>query len=373
MLQKKLKVQVFENAILLPPKKDKYKSWGLGGVVDENNNFIEDSVYRFYFGGNYTFSKSHVRESDEEVIYLGHLIPHWGVFLVDFTRRLWYYYKCQNDSVKLAFFGVDMPSSGFETMDQMYHDFFQLADIDESCIIDVKQITRYKKVYLPEMGYNEDRAYYSIDFLTPFDHIVKNLSEHIKKEQDAYKTFSKVYLSRTKFASSKEAGENLIEQFFALNGFKIIYPETLTFIQKTLVFKDAEVIASIEGTTAHSILFATKAKSQIIIKKQKLENSRQPWFNEMKHVPVTMLDLYYEPIPGLPYSWDEGPFLMLFNRKMKKFAKANRMILPRGILVANIKSIFHYLHIALIIYLQKHDFLFATIKPLFVIVRRIRK
>jgi len=373
MLQKKLKVQVFENAILLPPKKDKSKSWGLGGVVDENNKFIEDSVYRFYFGGNYNFDKSQILESDEEVIYLGHLIPHWGVFLVDFTRRLWYYYKCQNKSVKLAFFGVNMPSVGFESMEQMYNDFFRLADIDEACIIDVKEIIRFKKVYVPEMGYDEDRAYYSIDYLIPFNQIVNNLSEHIKKKQVGYKTYSKVYLSRTRFASFREAGENLIEQFFALNGFKIIYPETLTFIQKTVVFKDAEVIASIEGTTAHSILFATKAKSQIIIKKQKLENSRQPWFNEMKHVPSTTLDVYYEPIPRLPYSWDEGPFLMLFNGNMKKFAKANGMILPRGILFANLNSILHYLHIALILYLQKHDFIHKAIKPLFVIVRKIKK
>ena len=93
----------------------------------------------------------------------------------------------------------------------------------------------------------------------------------------------------------------------------------------------------------------------------------------MKHVPSTTLDVYYEPIPRLPYSWDEGPFLMLFNGNMKKFAKANGMILPRGILFANLNSILHYLHIALILYLQKHDFIHKAIKPLFVIVRKIKK
>lgn len=144
-------------------------------------------------------------------------------------------------------------------------------------------------------------------------------------------------------------------------------------MQKVAVFQEAEVVASVEGATAASTLFAPKVQHQIIIRKQKIDCWRQPFFNEMKHVPFTMLDVYYEPIPGLPYSWDQGPFLMLFNGNMKKFAKANGMILPRGILFANINSILHYLHIALHHYLQRHDFIQKAINPLFAIVRKIRK
>lgn len=118
-----LDVKIIQNGILLPPKKDSSKDWGIGGVVDNNGHFVEDSIYRFYFGGGYSYDENEINESEEEVIYLGHLIPHWGVFLVDFTRRLWYYYKCQNRNVKLAFFGINMPSIGFDRMPQAFHDF----------------------------------------------------------------------------------------------------------------------------------------------------------------------------------------------------------------------------------------------------------
>ena len=370
---KDLNVQIIPQGVLLPPKKDSSKSWGLGGVVDSNGSFVEDSVYRFYFGGYYEFDKNEVQTSDEEVIYLGHLIPHWGVFLVDFTRRLWYYYKANNPNLKLAFFGVNMPGKGFDGMHQMYHDFFQLADIDEANVIDIQSITRFKTVYLPEMGYDEDKEYYSLDYLLTFNRVIDNLNKVVAEKYATFKTYPKVYLSRTKFATFREAGENIIEQFFALNGFEIVHPEELDFIQKVLIFKYAEVIASIEGTTAHQcVLFSRNASSQIIIRKQKWENLRQQWFNMMKNVPCTVLDCYYEPIPGMPYSWDEGPFLMLLNRNVKKYAKENGMVLPKGIIAANIKAILHYLHIALIHFLQRHSVMGRLLVPVFGITRIIK-
>lgn len=374
-MEEKLKVQVIENGILLPPQKDKSKSWGLGGVVDGNGNFVEDSIYRFYFGGYYAFDKNAIVDSEEEVIYLGHLIPHWGVFLVDFTRRLWYFYKCKNPNVRLAFFGINMPHGGFAELEQMYHDFLKLADIDEATLIDVKKITRFKTIYVPEMGYDEDKKLSYEEYLTPFRRIIDNINLCQKidcsKVRD-FKTYPKIYLSRTRFATFREAGENIIEKFFELNGFKVIYPETLSFLEKILIFKNADVIASIEGTTAHSILFSEHARQQIIIRKQKIKNSRQPWFNKIMNVPLIEIKCFYEPIPGMPYSWDEGPFLMLFNSELRKFAKENNMLLPSGILKANIKAILHYLHIALIHFLQRHNFLAKIIEPLFVVVRGVR-
>lgn len=375
-MQENSHIKCFSNGILLPPKKDKAKDWGLGGVVDGNGNFVEDSVYRFYFGGYYSFDENSVVESNDEVIYLGHLIPHWGVFLVDFTRRIWYYYKAKNPNVKLAFFGINMPEGGFNSMESIYHEFFDLADINEASIIDVKQITRFKTVYVPEMGYDEDQKKYFEDYLNPFQRIAVNLQNRIKDLNHplhTFKTYQKVYLSRTRFATFREAGENIIESFFELNGFKVIYPETLSFLEKVLVFSNAEEIASIEGTTAHCVLFATKARKQYIIRKQSLENSRQPWFNKMMDVPVIHLNCFYEPIPGLPYSWDEGPFLMLFNKNMRRFAIENGMKLPNGILKANTKAILHYLHIALLHFLQRHTILQKCINPLFSIARLIRK
>ncbi len=131
-------------------------------------------------------------------------------------------------------------------------------------------------------------------------------------------------------------------------------------------------MASIEGTIAHTILFSEHVQQQIIIRKQKLKNSRQPWFNKMMNVSLFEIKSFYEPIPGMPYSWDEGPFLMLFNKELKKFAKENNMQIPSGILKANIKAILHYLHIALIHFLQRHNFLTKIIEPLFAVVRGVR-
>lgn len=84
-------VKIVPNGIMLPPKPHKSKIWGLGGIVDAQGSFVEESSFRFYFGGKYEYCDDDIVYHDEDVIYLGHLIPHWGVFLVDLTRRLWFY------------------------------------------------------------------------------------------------------------------------------------------------------------------------------------------------------------------------------------------------------------------------------------------
>ncbi|MFT7666415.1 MAG: hypothetical protein ACI9O8_000748, partial [Patiriisocius sp.] len=197
-MKKELSVKVINNGILLPPRKDRSKDWGLGGVVDNEGNFVDDSIYRFYFGGYYAFNESNVKNSEDAVIYLGHLIPHWGVFFEDFTRRMWYYYKCKHPNVKLAFYGINMPSEGFKSMGGIFHDFLKFANIDESLVVDVKEITRFKTIYVPEMGYDEDKNYCSQEYLLTFDHIINNVSKTVSEDPslNPYGTPKKIYLSR---------------------------------------------------------------------------------------------------------------------------------------------------------------------------------
>ena len=86
-----------------------------------------------------------------------------------------------------------------------------------------------------------------------------------------------------------------------MKGFKVIHLDALSFLEKILTFKNAVVVAIIEGTTAHSILFSEHIRRQIIIRKQKIKNPRQSWLQN-NECSVTEIKCFYEQIPGMPYS-----------------------------------------------------------------------
>lgn len=349
------------NGVILPPKPHPSKIWGLGGVIDSFGSFVEESNYSFYFGGKYDYSKSEIVESSDDVIYLGHLIPHWGVFMVDFTRRIWFYYKQKNPGVKFAFLGINLPGEGLESLGTKYHEFIRYAEIELSSFVNVTKVTRFRNVYVPSLGYDEAKKAFSFDYLIIFNKIIHNVITRNEDNDNNKELYEKIYLSRTHFAKNKEAGEDIIERFFSINGFKVIYPEKLSFEQQVRVFAKAEVFASVEGTVAHNILFTQKATQQIIIRKQKLENWRQSWFNLMKHVPITYVECYYEPFPKIPFDWDTGPFLMLYNNNLKRFAIQNDMRKPSWIWIANLKAICYYLFLVFrYIYRHKISYYFKS-------------
>ena len=77
------------------PRKNQEKSpvWGLGGVIDSSGKFVDESRYKngwSQFGGAYDYDKGKVSCLDEDVIWGGVFIKHWGHFLIDFMTRVWY-------------------------------------------------------------------------------------------------------------------------------------------------------------------------------------------------------------------------------------------------------------------------------------------
>lgn len=85
-------------------------------------------------------------------------------------------------------------------------------------------------------------------------------------------------------------------------------------------------MASIEGTIAHNVLFAGKSMlQQIILRKQSEINPTQPIFNQIIEIPAIYIDVYNEPYKGFPISHDDGPFLLRFNRNIRRYAKDNNM------------------------------------------------
>ncbi len=334
--------KVIKNGYILPRiESPTAGSWGQGGVLKDDFSFVEESSDK-WFGGKYIFDVNEVISTDFDVVYLGFLVPHWGIFLVDFLRRLYYLYDGdkKKKKLKIAFCGIGFDSGTFGGITEKCRSFFRLLDINDDDIIDVRTPMKFNTIYIPENGYEQDKYFFST-FLAPFDYAVKKVRN--ENSHNGYLGSEKIYLSRTHFKQKKEAGELFFERFFSDNGYLVLYPEELEIEQQIEYFSHARVIASIEGSVAHTILFSNSNTRQIIIRKQhKYLNPRQYLFNEMKDSLVSYIDCYYEPFKHFPINYDIGPFLILFNKNIRAFAKDNGYQYKKTFYIFNIMAAVRY-------------------------------
>lgn len=156
-LKQSPKIYSIKKGIILP-RKEASGSWGLGGVIDENNVFVNESKDNS-FGGYYDYDYSSVLDLNYSVLYLGYTISHWGIFLTDFTRRL-YYYFITNRELKIAFCGVNFEQGTFGDIENNCYDFFDILGIQREKIIDVRVPMRFSEVIVPELGFDYDKYFY---------------------------------------------------------------------------------------------------------------------------------------------------------------------------------------------------------------------
>lgn len=298
------------------------KPYGVGGVIDFNGNIVQESV-NDAFGAAYDVPEGDIVRSEDTVIYLGYSISHWGTFLVDLSKRLYYKYLC-DAGCKIAFCGVNFSAGALSAPDSKYGLFFSLAGIDPADVLDIRTPTRFKKIYVPTEAFTIGETI-AREYLLPFEAIVRSAGKDDSCYESGNDCVNKIYLTRQRLHPRKESGERAFERFFEKNGYKVVAPESLNFDEQVRLFAGCKVLASIEGTGAHNILFAPAGSKQIIIRRMPFMSQRQPLFNLVKENDVTYIDCYARPFNIPPMDTDDGPYLVLFNKNIKKYAKDSQM------------------------------------------------
>ena len=94
--QKEIKVTVVEKGIALPARllpTPNPLGIHIGGICDENLNFVAgDRTEKDWanISSAYTVNTKDIIYLDEDVIYGGALIGHFGHFLTEYQNRLWF-------------------------------------------------------------------------------------------------------------------------------------------------------------------------------------------------------------------------------------------------------------------------------------------
>src|SRR6218665_2927919 len=97
-----IQVCIVNDGMALPLKfLDNSPANGSGGVLDTQGNFVSASGMTesyLQYGKAYDIDRHSAPKQDEEVIWFGLFINHWGHFLIELIGRMWYlleHYKNQ--------------------------------------------------------------------------------------------------------------------------------------------------------------------------------------------------------------------------------------------------------------------------------------
>lgn len=268
---------------------------------------MESSGLISRFEGSYQIDE--IEKRDEKIVYCGLFIKHWGHFLVEVVSRLWYFLE-HDDGISKYVFVVEENKT--EKISGNYLRFFQLFGIADRIEI-INRPVCFKTVVVPELGYSRMR-YYSNQYKNIFETVAKNaiaLNPAINKAD-------KIYFSRGHFrkAIGSEIGNDLLEHYFRLNGFTILYPEELTLEEMICYIRNADVCATPSGTLPHNYLFAQDNKKTIVVERMTLINEMQVDVDRIKDLDLTYIDGHWLIYPGVSGG---GPFCYGYTKEFRKF------------------------------------------------------
>ena len=278
------KVEVIKRGIVLPARK-RDDVWA-GGVCDKDFNFVAGySRLENLSGGGfacvcsaYTVKKRNITQLDEDVIFGGSLIGHFGHFMLECWTRLWYVIQHPERQDKILF--ITTTHGGYHAW---FDDFFRLMGIAKERIIYVDKPMQCRSVTVPEQAhYVPEHLRYGLgtftkEFLLPYQAIKSHVLPAAVK---------KIYLTQTEFAKSKDLkgshcfNEKYFEDFFAARGFEVISPENLPLEEQISIIMGADELAATMGTLTHWAMFCKPTANFIMLTRTHAALPFQTFINE---------------------------------------------------------------------------------------------
>lgn len=264
-------VTILKNGVILPRKR--IDGVDCGGVCTENLEFFT-GLARMYaplsnvkpgYGemvSAYPIGDDEIFNSDEEVIFGGVLIGHFGHMLVEGVSRLWWIIQNSENTDKIIFI-----NAGGTIQNQNYvYDILELCNIPRERIVILEKPMRFKRIIVPGQALYMANKYYH-DWITVYRLMVKNALAKVGNK----KFPSKVYLTKRFYQGPGNCTSNEIyfEQFYKNKGFEVLAPEDLSVTDMVALSSQVDEMATISGTPAFYVLFMKDGATMNMLIKNK--------------------------------------------------------------------------------------------------------
>jgi hypothetical protein len=317
-IQKSLTCKKYENAILLPYRCDIHTREGNGGIVSQDGDIIANSHLHETMAVSYPINTA-IKKQQKSVIYLGMFNPVWGHCITDSLRKLWFINteECKNliqSGVELVYMVMWQDKY---SLPQAFCDVLQSLHINIKQATFVNEITQYQSVYIPDdaLQYDNEGMSYAKEYKDVIDRIIQ-ATPCVK-----IKIHDKIYFSRNRFKNKRmfDYGEKRIEDVFSYLGYKIMYPEKLSFYEQVHLLQHCTHFATTEGSTSHNVLFCKEGTHVAIVRKAPYVNNYQQMINDLRNLQITYIDSHLSVLSQPDKGW-HGPFFLYVNNNMCDFA-----------------------------------------------------
>lgn len=307
-------VECYDNAIVLPALRfnDYDVSFGRGGVVDAEGNYVELSKTKARVNGKYDVDE--FEYSEEKVVFCGFFYKVWGHYLTEVVSRLWY--ALRNDSSIDSYIFI-VSKDEQQQFSGNYLEFLIMLGIADKVKI-INKPTKFKAVVIPEEGFVYDE-YYTDEFVKMYEYInKKGLAQYNAPKYD------KVFFSKRKCEISimSNLNEKFLDEFFKKNGYKVFYPERLSLVDTIGIIQNAKYFCGISSSLLHNQLFGHSNQTTICIEKQAFYNPYQIMVANITKCETVFIDAcrsIFAVNAG-------GPFIFDYTNYLDKYVKDNGLI-----------------------------------------------
>ena len=285
-----VEVKTLERGIILPTR---HKDGGsalkfYGGVCDRNQKFVagysdvQSDPWRgsYVVDGAYEIERSEIAQSDDDVIFGGLMIYHFGHFMTETLSRMWYVEKNPDDQRKIAFVVVSV--TRLQVMRPWVLEFLSLLGITEDRLLLVETPTQFRSITIPDQALYL-RENYSRECMTVYRSIAARAASIVPSDQSSAQSDQsvqssdqsdpidqsdqssdrsdqsarKIFLSRSPDVESMMHlfNQNYFEEFYRRRGFSIVYPEKLSVARQIALISNADEVVTFLGSLSHWALF----------------------------------------------------------------------------------------------------------------------
>lgn len=311
--------QYFNDAIIIPSDKSNSKFME-GGAFTSNGQFILSSSLNGILPSSIVnVNYSNLKQSDDTIIFIGTFYSLWGHAITDSIKKIWFLFTEEgklllNNGAKVGYIFRDKGDSYTLKV-------IEKTGINPKNLIEIKEPTQFKNVYIPDSSiiYNpkDETRYYTNEYTEIINRIIDCYNKTYNS--DFRKKYDKVYFSRRRiFQNGRDWGEDKIEKVFRKLGYKVMYPEKLSFFEQIHILRNCSHFATTEGSISHTIIFCKPQTKIELIRKCNRLNFHQLMINEAAQLDVTYIDANKSVVidERMPL---HGPFYLCITKELRHF------------------------------------------------------
>ncbi|MCP9488907.1 MAG: glycosyltransferase family 61 protein [Solirubrobacteraceae bacterium MAG38_C4-C5] len=186
----------------------------------------------------------------EGLYYLiGAVYGHFGHFLLEGLSRLWLLSRLARTD---PWFVVYEPE-----LQPWQRSFLEAAGVPLERVLHVRTPTRFERLIVPARAYELHKA------STPQQDLVW---QRIGDFFDGGQRGRRVYLSRSRFASTRTTGESLsLDEVFASRGFEIVHPQELDVATQVATARGSAILAGAAGSAMYLAAFQAPKQRSLVL------------------------------------------------------------------------------------------------------------